>query len=312
MSSTNPELGSRIVELRTLHPRLLFWGRLLLAFLTFIALLLTLYGVAALLLIFLIILLLLPFETPPIEVPAAALLAHLPLTEEVTRELSSSLSIGQVANIVLRAALRTTHAEIATLALPVEVDHFMTIQLQQGQENVEIIQRPYSGDSLIEQVLQHGQTTFSRDRTAIAVVLRHEYLVVGALSVENPQQTFSQIEADLLSEIAVPAAISLHNAHLLDEQQYQIDTLNHNQALTLRLAGAVDSNAVVEAVLETTRDILGVQEVALYRTKESGLEAMVSLHRDRFSRTSYEKRLTITIAVKAAQTGQIQSTSQPV
>ncbi len=312
MSSKNPELGSRIAELKTLRPRLLFWCRLLLAFLTFVALLLMLNLLAALFLIALMILLILPLETPQIEIQSAALPVHLPLTEEVTRELSSSLSIGQVANIVLRAALRATRGASATLALPVEVDHFMTIQLQQGQENVQIIQRPHTGESLIEQVLQHGGTAFNRDRTAIAVVLRHEYLVVGALSVENPQQTFSQVEADLLSEIAVPAAISLHNAHLLDEQQYQIDTLNHNQALTLRLAGAVDSDAVVEAVLETTRDILGVQEVALYRSKESGLEAMVSLHRDRFSRTSYEKRLTITIAVKTAQTGQIQSTSQPV
>ncbi|MBI1257215.1 MAG: PAS domain S-box protein [Chloroflexi bacterium] len=312
MSSTNPELGSRVTELRTLHPRLLFWIRLLLALLTFVALVLTLHVVAGLLLIALIVLLLLPFETPETEVAAAAPPPHLPLIEQVTRELSSSLSIGQVANVLLKAALRATHAEIATLALPVEVDHFMTIQLQQGQENVEIIQRSHTGESLIEQVLQNGQTAFNRDRTALAVVLRHEYLVVGALSVEAPQQIFTQAEADLLSEVAVPAAISLHNAHLLDEQQYQIETLSHNQALTLRLAGAVDSNAVIEAVLETTRDVLGVQEVALYRTKESGVEALVSLHRDRFSRLSYEKRLTITIAVKAAETGQIEATSQPV
>ena len=312
MSSTNPELGSRVAELRTLHPRLLFWCRLLLAFLTFVTLLLALHLVAALLLIALIVLLLLPFETPESKVLSASVPVRMLLIEEVTRDLSSSLSIGQVANIVLKAALRATSGESATLALPVEVDHFMTIELRHGQENVQIIQRSYSGESLIEQVLQHGRTAFNRDRTAIAVVLRHEYLVVGALSVENPQQTFTQTEADRLSEIAVPAAISLHNAHLLDEQQYQIDTFNHSQALTLRLAGAVDSDAVVEAVLETTRDILGVQEVALYRTKEDGVEAMVSLHRDRFSRTSYEKRLTVTIAVKAAQTAQIQATSQPV
>ena len=312
MSSTNPELGSRANELRTLHPRLLFWIRLLLALLTFVALVLMLYVVAGLLLIALIVLLMLPFATPETEVASTALPVHLPLIEEVTRELSSSLSIGQVANVVLKTALRATHGEIATLALPVEVDHFMTIQLHQGQENVEIVQRSHTGESLLEQVLQQGHTAFNRDRTAMAVVLRHEYLVVGALAVEAPQQTFTQTEANLLSEIAVPAAISLHNANLLDEQQSQINTLSYNQALTLRLAEAVDSDAVVEAVLETTRDILGVQEVALYRTKENGLEALVSLHRDRFSRTAYEKRLTITIAVKASQTGQIESTSQPV
>ena len=311
MSSAN---RSRAAEQRILRPRLLFWSRLLLALLTFAALLLMLYVIAGLLLIALIVLLLLPFEQP--EVRALAQVApsalRLPLIEEVTRELSSSLSIGQVANIVLKAALRATRGEIATLAMPVEVDHFMTIQLRQGQENVQIIQRSSTGDSLIEQVLENGRTIFNRDRTAVAVVLRHEYLVLGALSVENSQQTFAQAEADLLGEIAGPAAISLHNAHLLDEQQYQIDTLSHIQALTLRLAGAVDSAAVVEAVLETTRDILGVQEVALYRSKGTALEALVSLHRDRFSRTPHEKRLTLTISVKAAQTGQVEVTRQPV
>src|SRR3954454_18117575 len=115
MSSTNPELGSRVAELTTLHPRLLFWIRLLLAFFTFAALLLMLYVIAGLLLIALIVLLLLPFETPEIQVISTAPPVSMSLTEEVTRELSSSLSIGQVANSVLKAALRTTRGEIATL-----------------------------------------------------------------------------------------------------------------------------------------------------------------------------------------------------
>ena len=88
--------------------------------------------------------------------------------------------------IVLNAALRATHAEVATLALPVEVDHFMTIQLRQGQESVQMIHRSHTGNTLIEQVLQQGRTMFNRDRTAVAVVLRHEYLVLGALCVEAP------------------------------------------------------------------------------------------------------------------------------
>src|SRR5881227_1376240 len=132
MSSTNPELGARVAELRTLHPRLLFWCRLLLAFLTFVTLFLALHLVAALLLIALIVLLLLPFETPESKVLSASVPVRMLLIEEVTRDLSSSLSIGQVANIVLKAALRATSGESATLALPVEVDHFMTIELRHG------------------------------------------------------------------------------------------------------------------------------------------------------------------------------------
>src|SRR5664279_2502902 len=226
MSSTNSELGSRMTDFRTLRPRLVVWGRLLVAILTLLALLLNFPVLAGVALVALIVLLLLPLTSLDMPMVAPGTSLNLPLIEDVTRQLSSSMSIGQVATIVLSAALRATHAEVATLAMPVEVDQFTTIQLRQGQESVQIIHPTYTGDTLVEQVLRQGRLMFSRDRTSLAMVLRHEYLVIGALSIENRQQPLSQTEADLISEIAVPAAISLHNANLLDEQQYQIETLS--------------------------------------------------------------------------------------
>ncbi|MEP7290252.1 MAG: ATP-binding protein [Chloroflexota bacterium] len=323
MSRTKTELGSRptTTEWRTLRPRLIFVLRVSLALLTLVAVLFKFPLLAALLLLGLIALLLLPPEsreitTPlPVAILAATPLLTVPLMEEVTRQLSTSLSIGQVANIVLSAALRTTGAEAATLAMPPEVNHYTTIQLRRGQENVQIIPRPFTGATLIEQVFQEGhqgRAMMSRDGSGIAVMLRHEYLVIGALSVESQPETLTETHADLLSEIAVPAAISLHNARLLDDQQYQIDTLSHIQALILRLAGAVDRRAVAQGILEATRDILGVQEVALYRSTSSGLELILSLHRDRFSRSQKEKRLTRATALKTAQLGEMQITREPV
>jgi PAS domain S-box-containing protein len=309
MSSVAPELASQTRRLASL--RLLFWIRLLLAALALGTLLGGPVWMTALLLVALLALLLI--RPPRLSIPAALPpAAPLPLIEDVTRQLSTSLSIGQVANIVLGAALHVTGAETAVLAMPVEVDHFLAIMLQPGQSQVQMEHREYTGDSLIEQVLKQERTIFSRQHSGVAVLLRHEYLVIGVLSVENPQQIFTQTEADLLSEIAVPAAISLHNAHLLDEQQYQIDTLSHIQALTLRLAGAVDASSVAWAVLETTRDILGVQEVALYHCVGERLEAILSLHRDQFNDNPRQKRLSWATALKTAQTGKLQIARQPV
>ncbi|HVU13733.1 MAG TPA: ATP-binding protein [Phototrophicaceae bacterium] len=263
-------------------------------------------------LIALIALLVLPFQLPELPVPAPVEREPLPLVEDVTRQLSTSLSIGQVASIVLSAALRATDAEVATLALPVEVDHLTLIQLRRGQERVQMDHRAPSGDTLAEQVLQQGRTIFSRDHFSVGVVLRHEYLVVGALCVQNEEHILTRGDADLLNEIAAPAAISLHNAQLLDEQQHQIDMLSHIETLTTRLAGAVERDLVAQAVLETTRDILGVQEVAIYRVENGQPEIVLSLHRDRFSRAVSEPRLTQTVAQKTAEEGKIQIVRQPV
>ncbi len=285
----------------------------MLAVLTLLALLVNLPLIAGVSLIALLGLLVITLDTPVIKVavPRARPAPRTSVVADVTRQLSSSLSIGQVANIVLSAALRATHSQVATLAMPVEVDHFMTIQLRQGQETVQMFHRNHTGNTLIEQVLQQGRTMFNRDRTAVAVVLRHEYLVIGVLCVAN-HKTLTKAEAELLSQLAVPAAISLHNAQLLDDQQYQINTLSHIRTLTLRLAGASDRDTVAQAVMETVSDLLGVQEVALYRNRSGQLDQIVSQHRDRFSRAINEERLTQDVAQKTAEAGKLQVLRQPV
>ena len=296
--------------------RLVFWSRLLLAVLTLLALLVSLPLLAGAMLIFLLILLILPSEEVEEASPLQQIddLPPLPLSlvEEVTRQLSASLSIGQVADIVLRAALHSTQAELATLALPVEVDHFTTFLLWEDQETVQIVHQPQSGNTLIEQAFQQGRTLSNRDHTEIAAVLCHEFLVIGVLCVEHRHRAFSAAEAEMLYELAVPTAVSLHNAHLVDEQQHQIDTLSHLQALTIRLAGVGDREAVAQAVLETTRDILGAQEVALYYYQDNQFQTIMSLHRDRVSKAQHEKRLTQTVALKAAQIGKVQMARHPI
>ncbi len=283
----------------------------MLAIFVLIALLLNSPLIGIVPLIALIALLVLPLQLPELPVPVSAENESLPLVEDVVLQLSTSLSIGQVATIVLSAALKATDAEIVTLALPVEVDHITLIQLRRGQERVQMDHRTPSGDTLAEQVLQQGRTIFSRDHFSVGVVLRHEYLVVGALCVQNEEHILTRGDADLLNEIALPAAISLHNAQLLDEQQHQIDMLSHIETLTTRLAGAVERDLVAQAVLETTRDILGVQEVAIYRVDEQ-MQVVLSLHRDRFSRAANEPRLTQAIALQTIEAGTVQIIRQPV
>ncbi|MFN8560450.1 MAG: hypothetical protein U0703_02180 [Anaerolineae bacterium] len=109
MSSTNPELGSRITELRTPRSRLIFC-------------LMDARGVDAacaaresadrrVSLIALLGLLVITLDTPVIKVavPRARPAPRTSVVADVTRQLSSSLSIGQVANIVLeRGAARLT------------------------------------------------------------------------------------------------------------------------------------------------------------------------------------------------------------
>ncbi|MFN8560453.1 MAG: PAS domain S-box protein [Anaerolineae bacterium] len=59
-------------------------------------------------------------------------------------------------------------------------------------------------------------------------------------------------------------------------------------------------------------DLLGVQEVALYRNRSGQLDQIVSQHRDRFSRAINEERLTQDVAQKTAEAGKLQVLRQPV
>src|SRR5689334_18858062 len=101
MSSTNSELGSRMTEAKTLRARLLFWSRVVLAFFALLALLLNYPLIGVVPLLALIALLVLPLQMPELPAPVMVAAEPMPLLEEVTRRLSTSLSIGQVANIVL-------------------------------------------------------------------------------------------------------------------------------------------------------------------------------------------------------------------
>ena len=208
-------------------------------------------------------------------------LEQLSLIEDIARQISSALDYNQIIEQMLDAALRSTQGDSATLTL-VETDELWTVIQRESQGEIHKTYRSRRRqDSAVEQVVRTRQpllVTDTRELTDympssrtpclsfVAVPLTHDNAVIGVLNVESVHpRFFSNEQVSFLSGLAGHAIISIRNARLLEEHQYQISTLRSLQALTLRLSGAVTMQAVAGAIVETARDMLDAQDVALFR-----------------------------------------------
>lgn len=208
-------------------------------------------------------------------------LEQLSLIEDIARQISSALDYNQIIEQMLDAALRATQGDSATLTL-VETDELWTVIQRESQGEIHKTYRSRRRqDSAVEQVIRTRKPLLVSDtreltdympssRTAclsfVAVPLTHDNAVIGVLNVESVHpRFFTEEQVSFLSGLAGHAIISIRNARLLEEHQYQISTLRSLQALTMRLSGAVTMQAVASAIVETARDMLDAKDVALFR-----------------------------------------------
>lgn len=208
-------------------------------------------------------------------------LEQLSLIEDVARQISGTLDFDLIIDHMLEAALQATQGDSAALTLAEADDLWTVIQRESGGESHRTYRSRRRQDSAVEQVIRSRKPLLVNDTRAIseyvpssrtpslslvAVPLIDENTVIGVLNVESATpRFFNTDQLSFLNSLAGHTVISIRNARLLEEHQYQISTLRSLQALTLRLSSAVTTQAVVEAVVETARDMLGAQEAALFR-----------------------------------------------
>jgi PAS domain S-box-containing protein len=250
-------------------------------------------------------------------------LEQLALIEDISRQISGVLDFEQIVEQMLESALRATQGEIATLTLA-ETDELWTVIHRETQGEMHRTYRSRRRqDSAVEQVVRTRKPLLVSDTreltdympatripclSFVAVPLIHENVVIGVLNVESPYpRFFNGDQVSFLNSLAGHAVISIRNAQLLEEHRYQISTLRSLQAMTLRLSSAVTTQTVGTAVVETARDMLEAQDVALFHyTPERGQLTLLT--------TPSGKRTDTYIAsadaLPAAQTGDIQVTEK--
>jgi len=211
-------------------------------------------------------------------------LAQLAFIEEIAQQISRSLDLSQIIDNVLEAAIQATQAQLAMLALPTH-DNQYRIQyqmlLEQEVRRGEILRSVDEG--IIGEVARTGELMVIHDNrtvdyyvktedygflSSLAVPLRTRNEVLGVLNIESTQLNFfTDEQISFIKSLAGHAVISIQNAKLLQERQYQIDVLTNLRELAIQVAESKTPNEVYKVMLQIGMKMLGSSGGAIYTYK---------------------------------------------
>jgi two-component system, NtrC family, sensor histidine kinase KinB len=221
-------------------------------------------------------------------------LEQLSLIEDIAQKISQSLDLEVIIENVLDAALRATQADYAELALDKGDGEWQTItQVREANTAQKSLRWDgYLNDTsqvglpdgmMIEQLKPDDTPRLvpQVDTSSLSVPLLLGEKTIGWLRVRSSiADYFTTEHANFLRSLAGHAAISIDNAQLLEERQYQVNTLTALRTLTLEAIGiSEEDNDVVHAILKTALTLLSATEVALfgYDTRTDEIVPMVAM-----------------------------------
>jgi PAS domain S-box-containing protein len=207
-------------------------------------------------------------------------LGQLALLEDMAGQISTTLQLDAVIEKVLESAMRASNAQAASLALPIEGenDTWQIFHRESSGDQRRMQRHTGTLDSFTQQAVTTKQTvsmnvsdmvnTFAGDKSFVAVPLERERELVGVLSVEDPTiGLFTQEEITFLHSLSRHAVISIENARLVEEHRYQIAALRALQGMNVRLSTASTRQSVLMVVLDTARDLMWADGVALFHVE---------------------------------------------
>lgn len=192
---------------------------------------------------------------------------------ELARSIAAVLDLDKVLNQVVEAAAKLTNAEESLLLLPDPEEEALYLRAMKGLDEARASNfRIKNTEPIVGQVFRSGEPILIEDqgspqrvkteyfvRSAVYVPMRLKGQTIGVLGVNNRQSNrkFSQIDQELLLDLAAHAAVAIENARLYQERVVQTRRLE-----TLVKAGmAVNSTLALQQVLLTiARQILKAVE----------------------------------------------------
>ncbi len=255
-------------------------------------------------------------------------LEQLAVIERIVQDISSSRDSTEIIRDVFEAAVKTTQADMVALALLTDADDFWTV-IQHYQDGVRVettTTRQRIDEGVIGEVLKQGEFILTEDNSrlpyyvtsppyeyhsSLAVPLTKDDRIAGVLNVESRHlDFFTPEQADFLKSLGGHAIISIENARLLEELQYQIEALTNLRELSLNLSSAVDTSSVAKAVLKTALSILHGQHAAIFNYSINGdrLSLLASIESGELAaRKPLETDILRQVARRAATTGKTQA-----
>lgn len=204
---------------------------------------------------------------------------------DIIQNIANAQDVEKIIDNVLEASARATGADLVRLALLTRQDDLWVIEQHYRSSHVTrgSYALPRTGGTL-GQVLQSGETQIIPDtqgvpeylpsphgafRSVLTVPLRWKDAIVGILSAEHRSpRAFTEEHIGFLQNFGAHAIISIENARLLDELEYQVDVLSSLRELSLSLASEVETHSIAKRIVKTAIDLMESDYASLFEYKK--------------------------------------------
>lgn len=224
-------------------------------------------------------------------------LEQLSLIEDIGQKISRSLDLDLIISNVLDAAMRSTQADLASIALI--KDDITIIVKQQKLNGTNLTSETYETTietGVIGQTIQTGIMRVIDDnrnvkgyvsppggttyRSSLVVPLSKGGTAMGALNMESIYPNFFTDEhAGFIKSLAGHAIISIDNAGLLEQHQTQIEVLSHLRELALTASTTTSTDSIVNTIIHTATTMLtGSGGILIpYNQERKAIESVLTL-----------------------------------
>lgn len=221
------------------------------------------------------------------EIDLQQRLSELSLIEDIATRIAQSLDLHTVIRYVLEAAMRATQSTLASITLRSAAgEHpYLTLWGEQLDDRLNVQHNTVNSvTGITTEVMRSGDLRLISDNqqvpqyyalpgtkqlyaSSLAVPLIKSDQIIGVLNVENVRPNhFTADHVRFVQSLAGHAAISIDNANLLDDREYQIKTLSLLRTMALQTLNVIRESEVAAHILQITLTLLNASHGALYRT----------------------------------------------
>jgi PAS domain S-box-containing protein len=211
------------------------------------------------------------------ELALSQRLQEISLIEEIATRITQSLDLPTIIRYVLEAAMRATQSTLAAIVLRMgsSDQSYETIwaeKIDQKLESQRIVINTSAG--IAAQVIRSGEMMLVVDNhrnpgyysipgtryqyeSSLVVPLVKGDRIVGVLDIENTRRNhFNADHVRFIQGLAGHAAISIDNAYLLEDREYQINTLTLLRTMALETLNVIGEREAATRILKTAVTLL--------------------------------------------------------
>lgn len=219
-------------------------------------------------------------------------LQQLAMIEDIAKNISATLDVTELIEHVLEAAIQSTQADVAVIALITDNQQMVVHGRYFDDDtwkNLDFVQSINEGT--MGHVAQTGEPVLlhqnANSAEYLSMVENKNYLsslvvpmmkdndIHGVINLESTKENFfNNDHLEFISSLSDHAVISLQNTRLLNERQQQINTLTQLRKLSLVSIGADSQEIVMDAVLDTALEIIPADYASIATVDETPSEAL--------------------------------------